>query len=116
MSQEIQETRKKISFRRNFINIMLVVVIGISSGLFLGSWYSYNMMASSADYSGLSEEALVDSYLKKLREIAKIQNRVNELTKKSVLLEGNKKAENDAQLAIAQEQLNVAQRNLEVVD
>lgn len=61
MSQEIQETRKKISFRRNFINIMLVVVIGISSGLFLGSWYSYNMMASSADYSGLTEEALVDS-------------------------------------------------------
>ena len=62
------------------------------------------------------QEALVDSYLRKLREIAKIQNRVNELTKKSVLLEGNKKAENDAQLAIAQEQLNVAQRNLEVVD
>lgn len=61
MSQEIQETRKKINFRRNFINIMLVVVIGISSGLFLGSWYSYNMMASSADYSGLTEEALVDS-------------------------------------------------------
>ena len=62
------------------------------------------------------QEALVDSYLRKLREIAKIQNGVNELTKKSVLLEGNKKAENDAQLAIAQEQLNVAQRNLEVVD
>lgn len=60
MSQEIQETRKKINFRRNFINILLVVVIGISSGLFLGSWYSYNMLASSADYSGLDANLLTE--------------------------------------------------------
>ena len=83
MSQEIQETRKKINFRRNFINILLVVVIGISSGLFLGSWYSYNMLASSADYSGLDANLLTEDVSVLLTKINTLETENERLKKEN---------------------------------
>ena len=60
MATQHQKERRAISRKRNILNFLLVGIIGIGTGLFLGSWYSYAFLSSSVDYSNISEATLRD--------------------------------------------------------
>ena len=57
----LERERKQISRKRSILNFALVAIIGIGSGLFLGSWYSYAFLSNTVDYSSFSESALLDN-------------------------------------------------------
>lgn len=43
-------------------NFLLVCVLGIATGIFLGSWYSYSLLTNTVDYSNYTVAELSDSY------------------------------------------------------
>ena len=57
----LEKERKQISRKRSILNFALVAIIGIGSGLFLGSWYSYAFLSNTVDHSSFSEAALLDN-------------------------------------------------------
>lgn len=80
MATEQQKQRKAISRKRNILNFFLVGIIGIGTGLFLGSWYSYAFLSTGVDYSGLSQEALLDDINDTFKKATKT-NRITDDTK-----------------------------------
>ena len=56
---------------------LLVCFLGIATGIFLGSWYSYTMLTANVDYSIYSEEKLREdeSYKDIISSVLKISNR-----------------------------------------
>ena len=55
---------------------LLVCFLGIATGIFLGSWYSYTMLTANVDYSIYSEEKLREdeSYKDIISSVLKISN------------------------------------------
>lgn len=76
MATQHQKERRAISRKRNILNFLLVGIIGIGTGLFLGSWYSYAFLSSSVDYSNISEATLRDD----IDEIFKKAIKKNKIT------------------------------------
>lgn len=80
MATEQQKERKAISRKRNILNFFLVGIIGIGTGLFLGSWYSYAFLSSGVDYSNLTQEALLDDIDDAFKKATKV-NKITDETK-----------------------------------
>lgn len=70
----LKKERKKITKKRTILNFMLVAIIGIGTGLFLGSWYSYAFLSNTVDYSGFTEDALLDNLDDTLKKATKLNN------------------------------------------
>lgn len=71
---ELVKERMAISRKRTIINFILVIIIGIGSGIFLGSWYSYAILSNPIDYSQFSEEALRDDLNDIFKSVLNIKN------------------------------------------
>ena len=59
VKSEVKE-RRQINRKRKLINFALVGIIGIGSGLFLGSWYLSLRQSNPINYSQYTEETLKD--------------------------------------------------------
>lgn len=70
----LKKERKQITRKRTILNFALVAIIGIGTGLFLGSWYSYAFLSNTIDYSGYTEDALLDNLDNTLKKATKLNN------------------------------------------
>lgn len=79
---------KKFQWHR----IILVCFLGIATGIFLGSWYSYTMLTANVDYSLYSEASLreKETYKDVISNILKISNPTEEQLTNWVELAGEK--------------------------
>lgn len=60
--------------------LIFICLLGIATGIFLGSWYSYTMLTANVDYSLYSEESLreKESYKDIISSVLKISNPTEE--------------------------------------
>ena len=68
MSRSSALPRPKVKWH----NFFLVCMLGIASGIFLGSWYSYSQITSVVDYSSYTEADLRDSIEDVIKDILNI--------------------------------------------
>ncbi len=68
MSRSSALPRPKVKWH----NFFLVCMLGIASGIFLGSWYSYSQITSVVDYSSYTEADLRDSIEDVIKDVLNI--------------------------------------------
>lgn len=62
------------SKRRKILNFALVTILAIATGIFLGSWYSYSVLATNVDYSNINTSALIDKPEDVIAKVLSIKN------------------------------------------
>ena len=62
------------------------------------------------------QNSLVDQYISNYKKVTNLEDQEYELKRKSAILEGDKKAENDSQLALVQKDLAIAREKLKVLN
>lgn len=70
---KVTKERKQISRKRAILNFVLVCIIGVGSGLFLGSWYTYSLATTPINYSKDATE-FVDDINVAFKKATKLNN------------------------------------------
>lgn len=110
---KVSKERKKISRKRTILNFALVGIIGIGSGIFLGSWYSFTILSSTppVDYGSYSEAELRDNPLDAIKSATK-NNNLSESDKQNWVQIAKQKGTSPQNLTVAENVL-LAEYNLQ---